>query len=310
MRAINLSTTTLAILGICCCASAGASDSVDTSKPIKVFVLAGQSNMQGHGRISLEKDGDLDYAAKLKQFAYLKKGGEWSQRRDVWYYHKAGRDGVVTKGELRIGLGANEKSIGPELVFGHLMGDHFKEQVLLIKCAWGGQPLGGSFRPPSSGNTGEKYKQVLAEVKDVVANLEPIFPDYEDQGFEMVGFFWHQGWNDGCNREFSLEYEENMVNFIKDMRKDLGNEDLPFVIATSGMGGPNATGVAGWLSESVEPAQMAAAARCERCIAVPTRHYQRHQPGRQKSHWYNSAESYCLIGDAAAKAMIKILTED
>lgn len=299
----------IVVLGICCSASAAFCDDVDRSKPVKVFVLAGQSNMQGHGRISLGVDGDLDYAARQEQFSYLKKDGEWVRRDDVWYYHKAGKDGAVTKCGLKVGLGGNDTSVGPELTIGHLLGDHFEEQVLLIKCAWGGQPLGGSFRPPSSGNTGEKYTQVLTEVKEVLANLTANFPAYEDQGFEIAGFFWHQGWNDGCSKEFSQQYEENMTNFIKDMRKDLGNENLPFVIATSGMGGPDATGVAGWLGKSIEPAQIAAAKKYDRCVAVPTRHFQRHQPGRQKSHWYNSAESYCLVGDAAAKAMIEILEE-
>ena len=100
-----------------------------------------------------------------------------------------------------------------------------------------------------------------------------------------------------------------MINFIRDMRKDLGNENLPFVIATSGMGGPDATGVAGGLGKNIEPAQVNAAAKYDNCSAVKTRHFQRHKPGRQKSHWHNSAESYWLVGDAAAKAMMKILEE-
>ncbi|NQT37830.1 MAG: sialate O-acetylesterase [Planctomycetes bacterium] len=305
----------------------------EDAKPVKVFILAGQSNMQGHSPISMGKDGDLDYAAEQEQFAYLKQDGQWAERDDVWYYHKDGKD-VVTRSNLKPGLGANA-GVGPELAFGHVMGDYYDEQVLLIKCAWGGQAIGMTFRPPSSGLPedatlqamfegakkknpdltmdefeqifGMRYRQVLAQVKDVLENLKENFPAYEDQGYEIAGFFWHQGWNDGCNREFTLEYEKNMTNFIRDMRKDLGNVDLPFVIATSGMGGPDATGVAGGLGKNIEPAQMAAAAKYDHCVGVPTRHFQRHQPGRQKSHWYNSAESYCLVGDAAGKAMVEIL---
>lgn len=303
-------------------------------KPVKVFILAGQSNMQGHGRIAMGKDGDLDYAAGQEQFAYLKKDGKWAERDDVWYYHKNGK-GEITKSNLKPGLGANSVSIGPELAFGHVIGNHYDEQVLLIKCAWGGQAIGMTFRPPGSKlpdeetlqtmyerakkkqpaltrdefkqRFGSRYRQVLSEVKDVLSNLKQEFPGYEDQGYEIAGFFWHQGWNDGTNKAFSQEYEANMTHFIKDMRKDLGNEKLPFVIATSGMGGPDATGVAGYLGKSVEPAQMAAAKKYDRCLAVPTRHFQKHKPGRQKSHWHNSAESYCLVGDASGKAMIKIL---
>ncbi len=307
----------------------------EDKKPVKVFILAGQSNMQGHSRISMGKDGDLDYAARQEQFAYLKKDGQWVERDDVWYYHKDGK-GEVTTSNLKPGLGANA-GVGPELGFGHVLGNHYDEQVLLIKCAWGGQAIGMTFRPPSSGlpddatlqtmyegakkkqpdltmdeyqqRFGVRYRQVLSEVKEVLSNLEEHFPGYQDQGYEIAGFFWHQGWNDGCDRAFTQEYEANMTHFIKDMRKDLGNESLPFVIATSGMGGPDATGVAGGLAKNIEPAQMAAAEKYDNCVAVPTRHFQRHQPGRQKSHWYNSAESYCLVGDASGKAMIALLKE-
>ena len=305
-------------------------------KPIKVFVLAGQSNMQGHGRIKMDKDGDLDYAAKQEQFSYLKKDGRWAERDDVWYFHKSGK-GEVIKGNLKPGLGANTRSIGPELAFGHVLGNHFDEQVLLIKCAWGGQAIGMTFRPPSAGkpndevietllkgarnkrpeltrdefenNIGSKYRQTIAEVKEVLGDLKTHFPAYQDQGYEIAGVFWHQGWNDATKKFFAEEYQSNMEHFIGDMRRDLGNENLPFVIATSGMGGPDATGVAGFLGKSIEPAQMAAAEKFERCVAVPTRHFQKHKPGRQKSHWHNSAESYCLVGDAAGKAMIGLLTE-
>lgn len=301
-------------------------------EPIKVFILAGQSNMQGHGRISMDKDGDLDYAAKQEAFAYLKNGDAWAERDDVWYYHKDGK-GEVTKSKLKPGLGARPDSVGPELAIGHVLGEHFEEPVLLIKCAWGGQAIGMTFRPPSAGmpeyldekfqgakkkqadltleefkeRFGSRYRQTLAEVEAVLSNLDKEIPELKGRKPEIAGFFWHQGWNDGCDKAFTLEYESNMTHFIKDMRKDLGDENLPFVIATSGMGGPDATGVAGGLGKNIEPAQVNAAKNYENCVAVETRHFQNHKPGRQKSHWHNSAESYVLVGDAAAKAMVELL---
>jgi len=286
------------------CLAAAASFGVDTTKPVKVFILVGQSNMQGHGFISKGVDGDLDYAAK--EFPNLKADGKWVERDDVWYYHKPGR-GDLKACNLKPGLGGKETSIGPELQFGHVMGDYYDEQVLLIKCAWGGQALGGPFLPPSSGAPGVKYTQTLAEVKEALAGLQAHFPSYKGQGYEIAGFLWHQGWNDGCNKAFAAAYEKNMVNFIADIRKDLGNPDLPFVIATSGMGGEGARGVAGFLGKAIEPAQVAAAAKSKNCAAVQTRKFQRHKVGRQVSHWYNSAESYVLVGDASAKAMIELL---
>ncbi len=68
----------------------------ENNKPVKVFILAGQSNMQGHCKISMGKEGDLDHAAGQDQFAYLKKDGQWVERDDVWYYHLSGK-GELTK---------------------------------------------------------------------------------------------------------------------------------------------------------------------------------------------------------------------
>ncbi len=142
---------------------------------LKVFILAGQSNMEGHGnarmtervRANLEKnktfDRDkhnyLDYLAKEseKKARYkhlLDEDGDWATRDDVWFYWKktGHRDGPV-KSELTVGLGAggSRDRIGPELQFGHVMGDFFDEPVLLIKTAWGGKSLAVDFRPPSAG---------------------------------------------------------------------------------------------------------------------------------------------------------------
>ena len=68
--------------------------------------------------------------------------------------------------------------------------------------------------------------------------------------------------------------------------------------------------MAGFLAVGIEPAQTAAAEKSTNCTAVPTRKFQRNKPGRQVSHWYNSAESYVRVGDASAKAMIELLKKE
>lgn len=276
----------------------------DQSKPLKVFLLAGQSNMQGYGIISADKDEDLEHAAK-NDYKYLKdERGGWVERKDVWYYEKDGERVC----NLKINLGATARrfgpKIGPELAFGHEMGIHFDEQVLLIKCAWGGQALGGPFRSPGAGpnpqnpddeNTGKRYRETLEITKDVLANLKKYYPKYKGQGYKLEGLFWHQGWNDGCNKEFTAEYEKNMIHFVNDIRKDLGIKDLPFIIATSGMGGKGG---------AVANPQLKAAALIDNCYAVDTIRFRGNRVNKQISHWYNNATSYCKIGSYSAKAMI------
>ncbi|MCX5653131.1 MAG: hypothetical protein NTY65_00550 [Planctomycetota bacterium] len=84
---------------------------------------------------------------------------------------------------------------------------------------------------------GDEYDGMIAGVKKQLANLKTDFPALADRGYEIAGFGWHQGWQDGCSMADTLAYEKNMVNFIKDVRKDLGVPTLPFVIGGSGFGG-------------------------------------------------------------------------
>jgi hypothetical protein len=43
--------------------------------------------------------------------------------------------------------------------------------------------------------------------------------------------------NDRVDQAYNDEYEANMKNFIDDVRSELGQTELPFVIATTGMSG-------------------------------------------------------------------------
>jgi len=210
-------------------------------RPLKVFILAGQSNMEGQGEMTSGAQGNLTYMVQNDPngtYQHLVDGdGDWVIRDDVWIWYKRGGS-VVVKGGLSAGYGVNGHCIGPEMQFGHVIGDAYEDQVLLIKTAWGGKSLAVDFRPPSSGydkppaapgDQGYYYKEMLDIVADVLDNLATHFPAYQGQGYEIVGFGWHQGWNDRVNQGFNDQYEQNMANFIRDVRKDLGVADLPFV---------------------------------------------------------------------------------
>jgi len=283
--------------------------------PLKVFVLAGQSNMEGAGQIKMnpnrnEGKGSLEYMVKDPKMAarckhIVDKDGKWVVRKDVWIWY------LGRKGGLTAGYGSREDRIGPEFQFGHVTGQHFDNQVLLIKIAWGGKSLAKDFRPPSSGGeVGKYYTDMLKHVKDVLANIKTHFPDYDGKGYEIAGFGWHQGWNDRVNQGFNDQYEKNLANFIRDVRKALGVKDLPFVIAETGMSGhkekhPRAL--------SLMKAQAAVAKYEEfkgNVAFVGTKDFYRPpevSPSRQSYHWNSNAETYFLIGDGMGKAMIELL---
>ncbi|NQU24919.1 MAG: sialate O-acetylesterase, partial [Candidatus Nealsonbacteria bacterium] len=98
--------------------------------------LAGQSNMEGAGAIrgNLQRNegkGGLEYLVKdpatADRFKHLvDEKGDWVVRDDVWIWY------FDRKGGLTVGYGARDDRIGPELQFGHVVGDHYENQVLLI----------------------------------------------------------------------------------------------------------------------------------------------------------------------------------
>jgi len=247
-----------------CLFLAGPLRAADT--PVKVFILAGQSNMEGKAPDAL-----LDHQAadeKTKgHFAHLRKDGKWIVRDDV-FIKFLGR-----KGPLTVGYGSPGRT-GVELEFGTAMGDHFEEPVILVKAAWGGHSLVKLFRSPSAKypaeavldkeleqartrvkknneknkkdeplptmadvkkEYGSSYRKMMAEVKDVMDNHATLFPALKGKRPEVAGFVWFQGWNDMYGGQG--EYEANMKHFIRDVRKDLKSPKLPFVIGAMGQNG-------------------------------------------------------------------------
>ena len=302
------------------------------AKPVRVFILAGQSNMEGAGQIKADPKrnggkGSLEFlvkdAATAKHFAPLvDAAGQWRTRDDVWISY------LDRKGPLTVGYGARLETIGPELGFGWVMGDALDEPVLLIKCAWGGKSLAIDFRPPSAGkppySLGEKgdaaiaadpailgkyYREILALTKAALANVKNLVPG-SDGKYVLAGFGWHQGWNDRINDKFNGEYETNMVHFIRDIRKDLGVPGLPFVIAEKGMSGPDETHPR---ALSLMKAQAAVAEHQEfkgNVAFVSTRAFWRpkeQSPSGQSYHWNSNAETYYLIGESMGRAMVKLI---
>ena len=98
--------------------------------------------MEGQGFVAADPKrndgkGSLEYLVKdpatAERFKHLvDKDGKWVVRDDVWISY------LDRKGPLTVGYGVGKDRIGPELGFGWVVGEHFDEPVLLIKCAWGG----------------------------------------------------------------------------------------------------------------------------------------------------------------------------
>ncbi len=208
--------------------------------PLKVFILAGQSNMEGHGHVRV-----LDYMGEDPNTAPLltkmkDEDGNHRMIDDVWISYLTGVKGRIDGenrevfGQLTAGFGAQGgrdydkpgEKVGPELAFGITMQEGLKQPILIIKTAWGGQSVHTDFRSPSSGPyepteddikrkrfeteeqkqekiaaTGKRYRQMIEHVRFVLGDIKRVYPAYDsDQGFVLSGFVWFQGFNDMVNR--------------------------------------------------------------------------------------------------------------
>lgn len=206
--------------------------SVD-AKPLKVYVLCGQSNMEGHAQIRTfgVMAQDPVTAPILKEM--VDADGKPVVCDDVWisYFTGGGNNMGEGFGKLTAGYGSRRNpaesgdKIGPEFTFGIYMHKALKEPILIIKTAWGGKSIHTDFRPPSAGpypfneqeienlkkrgksladakrekaeQTGVYYRLMLKHVKHVLSDIKRVYPDYKPtQGYELAGFVWFQGWND------------------------------------------------------------------------------------------------------------------
>ena len=197
-------------------------------KPLKIYLLVGQSNMQGHAaERTLEHLGmDPKTAPLLK--AIRNADGTAKVQKNVWISSIEPSLELGEKhGRLTVGYGAGGRGpkIGPELTFGITMQEHVGEPILLIKTSWGGKSLNTDFRPPSAGpyefnqqqlenfkkrgkdvaaarkekteRTGVYYRLMLEHIHKVLADIRRVYTDYDAKaGYELAGFVWFQGWND------------------------------------------------------------------------------------------------------------------
>jgi alpha-galactosidase len=246
-------------------------------KPLRVFILAGQSNMQGHAHVRTIDAMELNptTAPILKEMRNADGSPRVCER--VWISSLGSAD-EERVGKLSIGFGSEPggPKIGPEFTFGIYMQKALDGPILIIKTAWGGKSLHTDFRPPSAGPyrfsesqldalkakgkdvdaitaertkaSGHYYRLMIEHVKHVLADIRRVYPEYDpQQGYRLAGFVWLQGWNDMVASDVYPErdrpggydeYGRLLAQFIRDVRRDLATPKLPFVIGVMGVGGP------------------------------------------------------------------------
>jgi Ca2+-binding EF-hand superfamily protein len=199
-------------------------------KPIKAFILAGQSNMVGWGDSTKLPD-DL---RKGNDRVLMFEKGKWQPLRP----HEP-----ANQGQRRVGL--TEFHFGPEIAFGREMAKAWPDETIgIIKLAVGGTSL-LAWKPDWSkedadrvgqGRHGSLYKRLMEKV-DQAKKAGDV---------EIAGFLWHQGGGDMKNVDVAREYLDNLKALVAAVRNDTGIADLPFLY-----GSPRREGIPDDLSDLV-----------------------------------------------------------
>ncbi len=337
-------------------AKAPAGKPADMSKPVQVFILLGQSNMVGMGKIK-GGEGSLENAVKeKKEYPYLvDEAGKWIERKDVRFVRYMQGRGMLNNEWL----GVKGGTIGPEFGIGHVVGDAIDAPVMILKSCIGNRSLGWDLLPPGSERyqaevterngqkvvkvfagykdrpdswvmdqskgtatepppwldkngkpvdwyAGKQYDDDIADAKKALAELDKHYPGATK--YEVAGFFFWQGEKDAGNPVHAARYEQNLVAFIKTLRKDFNAPNAKFVLATMGEAAKGMTNSTGKVLEGHLAVDGKSGKYPEFKGNVATVYSNpMAQGGSGNGHYGGKAEVYMDVGEAMGKAMVELL---
>lgn len=160
-----------------------------------VYLLIGQSNMAGRGKV--EKEDTTPHPRVLA----LNKDDQWVPAIDPLHFDKP------------------SAGVGPGLAFGKALADADKDVTIgLIPCAAGGSPISVWKKDAYWGQTKSKpYDEALRRV--AVARQRGV----------LKGILWHQGESDS-NETAAKLYADRLADLVTRLRRDLEAPGVPFLV--------------------------------------------------------------------------------
>lgn len=225
-----------------------------------LWVLAGQSNMQGVGKVS-------ELPPPIATVNMFSMDDRWALAREPLHPLFESRDeahwqGLVPQGKTREELlpgwrqavrAPEAQGVGPGLPFAWELYRLTHVPIGLIPCARGGTSL-EEWSPAGKGEGGRSlYGAMLRRVAAV--------------GGRVRGVLWYQGESD-ANPEASVTYEKRFLDFVSAVRADLGDPGVPFLYVQIGrfIVPPDKTEAA-W--DTLREAQRLAEMKLEHAAVVP-----------------------------------------
>lgn len=315
-------------------------------KPVKVFLMLGETNMIGAGQISGDLPGTLEYTVKSKKrFTHLVDSSTkaWIRRSDVRYV--AVKDNMDIVRNEWLGVDERYNYFGPELQFGYILGELLHEPVLLLKASSGPHSLGGDMLPPGSSryevggwiyagygdsprrwpstiahpptnswHAGHAYNSTLVNIKTILSRINDYYPGATS--YEVAGIAFWQGETDRRDSAYAGMYRRNLRDFIVRIRNDLHASGAKFAIATLGQRGQDMSGNTLQIHDyQMEVGSMfpdfkgnVISADIQSSWRTPyTPGHEGNEDFENAAHYGNHAETFMEVGNALGLAMAKLL---
>ena len=301
--------------------------------PFKITYFTKQANGLGW-IVRLDVPGALSTLVKVKgMYPYLiDEKRQWKARDDVWY-----RGVVTATGNRPLGVAGGR--IGPEIGFGHAVGNYVDEPVLILKTSQGNRSLSWDFLTPGSKQfeykgkiyagykesplswdkgtkpepinwyAGKQYDDCFQAAHQVLDNFDKEFPQWKGRGFEIEGFAWWQGDKDRYVEAHAVQYEKNLVRLIHTLRKEFKAPKAKFVVATLGQTAKHAQPSNDKLILDAQLAVDGTTGKYPEFKGNVSTVYTHplSQGGASNSHYNGNAQTYMDVGVAMGEAMVDLL---
>lgn len=244
---------------------------------IKVFILAGQSNMVG---------ATSDCSQISEEFKKTQEDVFWYTENNIWTELDPPTEPLPFSG-----MGKREKfACGPEVSLGLRLHKVLGEQVALVKYARDGTNLKEEWKVGAS-----LYNNAIARFKQSIFDLQEL--GYNTQ---IAGFFWMQGESDARDRIGGESYEANLRHFIDGIRQELDTPYLPFILAKIPLTSAQITTRGSFpYGDRVRNAQLRVAQNTPHTAVFDTLDLP-----RQEDNVHLTAEGYILLGDRFARVWL------
>jgi len=251
----------------------------DMTKPVQVFILMGQSNMVGLGKV---KGGEisLEHAVKeKKKYHYLvDDAGAWTERKDVRYVQYMPGKGPLRNEWMTVAGG----NLGPEYGLGHSVGNAIDAPVMILKCCIGNRALGWDLLPPGS------ERSVFVTKDNSFVEKKLVYDGYKDKPE-----FWEMDPDKGLKTEPAPWLDKNgkPIDWYagKQWDSDIGDAKKALADLDKHYPGAKSYEVAGFFFfATIYTTPMA-------------------QGGSGNGHYGGKAEVYMDVGEAMGQAMVQLL---